>query len=205
MSHSSQDQQIKETHTGVLFPHVFSNSLLEIPKQELLCLGVRTRKFLPWTAVNVYAIGVYCEGEAITQLKAFANNPAHDPEMILGEFLKYPCAKTLRLVLVRDVDSATLLSALIAVCGKFTKLNLSPKFGDEGDGQLIDGPMLSLMFDVVQYSGSLSTHSKKNRCSLPKRGILRSIPRIFHSFAYYQMWNRDHILLDSSRATYLLC
>jgi hypothetical protein len=114
LKNQKSDDQVFEKITGIGFPVEFSSTVIQnMPKQELLCTGVRVRR-LP-IAVNVYAIGLYCESSTIHRLKSFATNRAHDPSMVLGEFFKDKSVKTIRLVMAKDVDSATLLNAISEV------------------------------------------------------------------------------------------
>ena len=80
--------------------------------QTLTGTGIRTRTML---AVKVYAFGLYVDAPAAaTALTSWAGRPARDLERdpsFYGELTKDNFAKTLRLVMTRNVDGTTMAEA----------------------------------------------------------------------------------------------
>lgn len=110
LQQASADSAV-DPETGVVFP-----VRLQVPGGDamhtLVGTGVRTKTFL---RVKVYAFGLYVDAPAAqSALAAWAGRSAADLERdasFYGELLKDNFAKTLRLVMTRNVDGATMAEA----------------------------------------------------------------------------------------------
>lgn len=110
LQQASADSAV-EPETGVVFPLRF-----QVPGdegvQDFVGAGVRTRTMLK---VKVYAFGLYVDQPAAASaLAAWAGRSAGELQQdaaFYGELVKDNFSKTLRLVMTRDVDGATMAEA----------------------------------------------------------------------------------------------